>query len=112
MNSVCRDFPLLPVCVFGPFRPASGEREDDFPSYFAGREGKKRNSAKFRGEMKPRQMEMMKREGEPRIKDRLKDIIKVKETTRSPRRPAARTSTQLPILSTPKIVSTPKIQDP
>ena len=53
MNSVCRDFPLLPVCVFGPFRPASGEREDDFPSYFAGREGKKRNSAEFRGKMKP-----------------------------------------------------------
>ena len=47
---------------------------------------------------------MMKREGEPRIKDRLKDIIKVKETTRSPRHPAARTSTQLPILSTPKIL--------
>ena len=54
----------------------------------------------------------MKREGELRIKDKLKDIIKVKETTRSPRRPAARTSTQLPILSTPKIFSTQKIQDP
>ena len=53
MNSVCRDFPLLPVCVFGPFRPASGEREDDFPSYFAGREGKKQNSAEFGRKMKP-----------------------------------------------------------
>ena len=46
------------------------------------------------------------------IKDRLKDIIIVKETKRPPRRPTARTSTQLPILSTPKIFSAPKIQDP
>ena len=53
MNVVCKDFPPLPVCGFGPFRPASGEREDDFPSNFAGSEGKKQNSAEFRGKVKP-----------------------------------------------------------